>query len=339
MITIDGQHGEGGGQILRGALALAAATGRGFRIDRIRAGRAKPGLMRQHLTAVAAARAICDAEVRGAELGSTALEFHPQAVRAGDHAFDIGSAGSASLVLQAIVPALARLPAPSTIAITGGTHNPFAPPVDFLRETLAPQLAAIGWSLDLTMERAGFYPAGGGRVVARIGACGEARPLALLERGPRIHQEARAVIANLPGNVAARELAIVLDALTWAPEHGRIVRLESAGPGNYVAIALGFAHVTEVVIAIGEKQTRAEQVAATALADARAYLRGTAPVGEHLCDQLLVPLALAAGGEFRAITWSAHAESQRALLRTWFERDLAVTRTDDGVHVAVPPMA
>ncbi len=108
MITIDGQHGEGGGQILRGALALAAATGRGFRIDRIRAGRAKPGLMRQHLTAVAAARAICDAEVHGAELGSTALEFHPQAVRAGDHAFDIGSAGSASLVLQAIVPALAR---------------------------------------------------------------------------------------------------------------------------------------------------------------------------------------------------------------------------------------
>jgi RNA 3'-terminal phosphate cyclase (ATP) len=339
MILIDGQQGEGGGQILRGALALAAATGRGFRIERIRAGRARPGLMRQHLTAVQAARAICDAEVVGAALGSTTLEFRPGPARAGDHDFDIGSAGSASLVLQAVVPALARLAAPSTIAITGGTHNPFAPPFDFLRDALAPQLAAIGWSLELAMPRAGFYPAGGGRVVARIGAVGPVRPLVLVERGPRTHQVARVVIAHLPRHVAARELALVLAGLTWPEADGQIVHLDDcAGPGNYVAIELGFARVTELLIAIGDKQTRAEQVAAAALTEARAYLRSTAPVGEHLCDQLLVPLALAAGGELRAVTWSAHAEAQRALLRTWFGRDVIVDRADDGVRVTVPAM-
>src|SRR6185436_20593127 len=105
---------------------------------------------------------------------------------AGEHALDIGSAGSASLVLQAIVPALARLPAPSTVAITGGTHNPFAPPFDYLARTLAPQLAAIGWSIELAMPRAGFHPAGGGRVEARIAPAAAARPLVLVERGARV---------------------------------------------------------------------------------------------------------------------------------------------------------
>jgi RNA 3'-terminal phosphate cyclase (ATP) len=339
MIEINGEMGEGGGQLLRGALALAAATGGAFRIQRIRARRPKAGLMRQHLTAVRAAAAICGAEVEGAELGSTELTFRAGAARAGDHVLDIGSAGSASLVLQAIVPALAQLDAPSTIAITGGTHNPMAPPFDFVARVLAPQLAAIGWSIELALARPGFAPAGGGRVEARIGPARALRPLTLVERGARRSHEVRAVVVNLPRAIAERELEVVRQRLNWDADAAHVVELrDGGGGGNCVAITIAFEHVTEVFTAIGELRKPAEQIAANAAHAARAYLRATAPAGEHLCDQLLVPLALAAGGELRAMAWSGHAEAQRLLLRAWFARDVEVTRADDGVRVRVPAM-
>jgi len=340
LLHIDGRHGEGGGQILRGALALSLATGRGFRIDHIRARRARPGLLRQHLTAVTAARVVSDASVEGALLGSTSLGFVPRAVQAGDHRFDIGSAGSAALVLQAIVPALARVGGASRLAITGGTHNPLAPPFEFLDETLAPQLRAIGWSLSLTLHRAGFYPAGGGQLEVHVGAPAAPRALTLIERGARRGQRARAVVAHLERRVGERELAVVLDRMNWTVADGEVLtRRDSTSPGNYVAISLHFDHVTEVAVALGERARPAEQVAAAAVSDIQAYLRSTAPVGEHLCDQLIVPLALTAGGELRATGWSAHAESQRELLRRWFERDVDVVRDDDGaVRVRVPAM-
>ncbi len=267
------------------------------------------------------------------------LAFRPHAVRAGDHAFDIGSAGSAALVLQAIVPALARLAAPSTIAITGGTHNPMAPPFEFLVEALAPQLRTIGWGIELTLARPGFYPAGGGRLTARLGPAGPPRPLHLLERGARIGQRARAVVAHVERRVAERELAVVRERMNWTEDDGEVVvRGGATGPGNYVVISLRFEHVTEVACALGERARPAEQVADTAVADVRAYLRATAPVSEHLCDQLLVPLAITAGGSLRATAWSAHTQSQRELLCRWFERDLEVSRDDAGVRIHVPAM-
>jgi RNA 3'-terminal phosphate cyclase (ATP) len=331
--------GEGGGQVLRGALALATATGGAFRIQRIRARRPRPGLMRQHLTAVRAAQAICGAEVDGAELGSTTLAFRPGPARAGARVLDIGSAGSVSLVLQAIVPALARLGAPSTIAITGGTHNPLAPPFDFLARALAPQLAAIGWSIELALARPGFAPAGGGRVEARIGAAQPPRPLALVERGARVRHEALAFVANLPRDIGERASDAIRQRLNWDPGDTRVEELhDDGGPGTYAAIALVYEHVTAVFTAIGDLRTTARRVGDTVAHAARAYLRATAPADAYLCDQLLVPLALAAGGELRATGWSDHAEAQRLLLRRWFARDVTVTRDERGVHVRVPAM-
>jgi RNA 3'-terminal phosphate cyclase (ATP) len=340
LLYIDGRHGEGGGQILRGALALALATGRGFRIEHVRAGRARPGLLRQHLTAVAAARAISDAAVDGAELGARELTFVPGPVRAGDHVLDIGSAGSAALVLQAVVPALACQAAPSTITITGGTHNPLAPPFEFLDESLAPQLRAIGWDVALTLHRPGFYPSGGGRLEARVGGAGPLRPLVLTERGARLGQRVCAVVAHLDRRVAEREVATVLDRMNWPAGDGDVrVRHDANGPGNYVAVIVRFERVTEVVVALGERARPAEHVAGIAVSEVRDYLRSAAPVGAHLCDQLLVPLALTAGGELLATRWSAHAESQRELLRRWFEQDVVVTPEADGAtRVRVPAM-
>jgi RNA 3'-terminal phosphate cyclase (ATP) len=341
LLHIDGRHGEGGGQILRGALALALATGRGFRIDHIRARRARPGLLRQHLTAVHAARAISGAEVVGAELGSRELTFVPAAVRPGDHVLDIGSAGSAALVLQAVVPALARQSAPSTLTITGGTHNPLAPPFEFLDEALTPQLRAIGWDVSVTMHRPGFYPAGGGRLEARIAGAHAPRALVLVERGARLGQRVRAVVAHVDRKVAEREVAAVLDRMNWSASDGEVVvRQDSTGPGNYVAATVRFERVTEVVVALGERSRTSEHVAGLVVDELRAYLRTSVPVSEHLCDQLLVPLALTAGGELAVTRWSSHAESQRELLRLWFEQDVAVTTDADGaIRVRVPAMS
>src|SRR5690349_406818 len=158
MILIDGSSGEGGGQILRSALALSILTRTPFKMERIRAGRDKPGLLRQHLTAVNAAQEVSSADVTGAELGSRDLTFKPRTVQGGDRSFSIGSAGSTTLVLQTILPALLRASGPSTITIEGGTHNPAAPPFEFLARAYLPLLARMGAKVELTLDQPGFFP-------------------------------------------------------------------------------------------------------------------------------------------------------------------------------------
>src|SRR2546428_9297761 len=160
MITIDGSFGEGGGQILRTALSLSLATGTPFRIENIRAGRKKAGLLRQHLTAVLAAAEIGAAEIEGATLGSTMLTFTPKSVRAGEYRFAVGTAGSGTLVFQTILPALLRASAATRVTIEGGTHNSAAPPFDFLDRTFLPLIRKMGATVSLKLERYGFYPAG-----------------------------------------------------------------------------------------------------------------------------------------------------------------------------------
>lgn len=339
IVEIDGRSGEGGGQLLRGALALAAATGRGFRIDHIRRRRRRPGLMRQHLTAVHAAATICGARVEGAEIGATSLVFEPGPVRAGDYTFAVGTAGSCMLVLQAIVPALARLATPSTVIVTGGTHNPLAPTFEFLRDSLAPQLAAIGWTVQYALVRHGFYPAGGGQIVATFAPARQAQRLVLVERGARIAHGARAVVSHIARDIAERELAALCARLNWVADPRAITSIDdSAGPGNFVEATVRCANVTEVATSIGERGVTAERIGGMCAELVRRYLAATAPVGEYLLDQLLVPLALTAGGELRAVRWTPHAEAQRELLRAWFARDIEVVIGTEGVFVAVPAM-
>ncbi len=168
MIHIDGAQGEGGGQILRSSLALAMVTGCGLTMERVRAGREKPGLMRQHLTAVRAAKEICGATVTGDAIGSSTLTFIPGSVRPGDYTFSVGTAGSATLVLQTVLPPLFIASGPSRLVLEGGTHNPWAPPFDFLQRAFLPLVNRMGPRVTATLERYGFYPAGGGRFVVEI---------------------------------------------------------------------------------------------------------------------------------------------------------------------------
>ena len=308
MIELDGAAGEGGGQILRTSLTLSMITGQPFRITNIRANRSKPGLMRQHLMAVQAAAAVSDATITHAQVGSTELTFAPGKVKAGDYQFAIGTAGSCTLVLQTLLLALAHAEGPSTVRITGGTHNPMAPPVQFLQRAYCRMLAAMDVHVDISLVRSGFYPAGGGVVMASVEPCTQMKHIALMVPGALRAGYAEAIVAGIPGGVGARELQAVGAGMDWGEPQLLMRGLPGEqGPGNAVLITLEHDHVTEVFSAIGEKMVRAEVVAKKVVQEARAFMASGAAVGEHLADQLLLPMALAGGGRFTAAAVSQHA--------------------------------
>jgi RNA 3'-terminal phosphate cyclase (ATP) len=310
VLTLDGSAGEGGGQILRSALALSLLTGTPFRIEKIRARRAKPGLLRQHLTAVQAAARIGGAEVEGAELGSRTLTLRPGSVAPGEHHFAIGSAGSACLVVQTVLPPLLLARGPSVLVVEGGTHNPAAPSWDFLARAFFPLLERMGARIRTTLERHGFYPAGGGRVRVEIDPVPGLAPLELLQRGEIVDRSARALVAHLPRNVGERELRVVCDKLSGFAHRAQVVDVkDTPGPGNAVLVELVCEHVTELFAGYGERGVRAEEVADRVVQEVRSYLLADAPVGLHLADQLILPLALAGGGVFRTLPLTLHTQT------------------------------
>jgi RNA 3'-terminal phosphate cyclase (ATP) len=338
-LVIDGAAGEGGGQVLRTALALAAIAGRPIRIDRVRARRGTPGLRAQHLACVLAAAEVCGAEVRGATVGSGRVDFAPGPVRAGDYRFDVGTAGSTGLVLQTVLPILLDAGGPSRVVVTGGTHNPLAPCFDFLAAAFAPPLARMGAPVGFALERHGFYPAGGGRVVATIAPAAWA-PLDLIDARPVVRRRARAIVSRLPTHVAARELAAVRARLGWADDECEPAAVDAAGPGNALVLEVERDAVTEVVTGFGERGVRAELVAARACDELAAYLDGGAPVGAHLADQLLVPMALAAratggGGRFRTGPLTLHARTNLELVERLLPVRFDVADAGAGAVVSV----
>ncbi|HWP59014.1 MAG TPA: RNA 3'-terminal phosphate cyclase [Candidatus Acidoferrales bacterium] len=306
MLTIDGSYREGGGQILRTSLALSLCTLTPFRIEKIRAGRKQPGLGRQHLAAVQAAAEIGKAEVSGNALGSQELTFAPSGIVPGEYKFSVGTAGSATLVLQTVLPALMLASGPSFLTLEGGTHNPAAPPYDFLAKAFLPLLSRIGPRVHLQLVSYGFYPAGGGVMRATIEPAAALRPLELTERGALRGYRARSLVSNLPRHIGERELAVIAEKLSWPISALTIEMVPSRGPGNVLLLEVESENITEVFSAFGERGVRAETVAEKAAAAARRYLETDVVVGEHLADQLLLPMALAQGGLFTTLEPSRH---------------------------------
>jgi RNA 3'-terminal phosphate cyclase (ATP) len=332
MREIDGSAGEGGGQILRTALALSLCTGEPVRVANIRARRARPGLMRQHLTAVRAAAEVGRAEVSGAEVGAREVIFRPGAPVPGSYRFNVGTAGSTTLVLQTVLPPLLAASGPSDILLEGGTHNPLAPPFEFLERAFLPLVARMGPRVTVALEAPGFYPAGGGRIRVHIDPAPLDR-LDLLERGEVRSCEAVAIVANLPPAIARRELDAARSMLGWPRERFRIQELAgSPGPGNVVHVVVESEHVTEVFTAFGEKGVRAEEVGGAVAAEARAYLDAGVPVGEHLADQLLLPMALGVGGAFRTLLPSSHTLTQIDLITRMTDASIEVNKLADTSH-------
>jgi len=206
-VFVDGSVGEGGGQILRTSLALACITGRNLHIENIRAARRNPGLAKQHLSCVHAACEICGGQCKGSAISSQVLDFQPGPIRGGNFSFDIGSAGSATLVIQTILPALFLADKPSTVTVTGGTHNPWAPPFDFLAETFLPAIKTAGFDADCKLERYGFYPAGGGKITLNVRPRHEipGRTIDFCQPAENIQIHARIYTAKLPAHIARRQ--------------------------------------------------------------------------------------------------------------------------------------
>lgn len=324
MLVIDGAMGEGGGQILRTALTLSLCLGRPFRIERIRARRRRPGLQRQHLAAVRAAAAVSDAEVSGAEPDSQTLLFRPGPVRAGEYRFDIGTAGSTTLVLQTILLPLLQAGEPSQVIITGGTHNPLAPPFEFLATAWLPLLRRMGADITLELERPGFHPAGGGRIRATIHPLARLSPLHLYDRGPVRALRAEALLCHLPRHIGERELRTIAAAFELPASQQRIREDPRApSPGNAVSLCVESRELTEVFTALGRRGLPAEKVALQVVEDAREYLRAKVAAGRHLADQLLLPLALAGSGGFTTLPPSRHTTTNRAVIQRFL--DLPIT--------------
>ncbi len=335
MITIDGSLGEGGGQILRTSLALAAITGTPVTIEHIRAKRPKPGLQRQHLMAVQAAAQVCNGELSGAELGSRTITFTPQAPCAGNYVFDIGSAGSTTLVLQTVLPILLRAAGPSHLRISGGTHNSMAPSIEFLQESFLPQLHSCGVDASITLERHGFYPAGGGTLLATIQPWLAPITLDLQQRGKHLGQQAAVLLANLPEHIASREAQTVKHGLHWSESDVSEHHVSADGPGNAIVARLRYTQVTTVFTAFGELRKAAEQVALDCVKQVKRYTKHSAPVCEHLADQLLLPLALGAGGCFRTHTPSQHTHTNATIIAGFLGDVVKMVDDAEGTLISV----
>jgi RNA 3'-terminal phosphate cyclase (ATP) len=328
MLVLDGSQGEGGGQILRSALALSLTTGTPFRIENIRAGRPRPGLMRQHLTAVEAAAAVGGAQISGAAVGSQSVTFAPTGVKAGQYAFSVGTAGSATLVLQTVLPCLLTADGPSSLVLEGGTHNPSSPPFDFLAKAFLPLVARMGAQVEATLERPGFYPAGGGRFHVTVTPTKALAPLVLEHRGEVRARRVRAIVANLPRAVGERELNRFAARTHWDSSAFSLEVVPSpVGPGNVLIAEVESEHVTEVFTGFGEKQVRAETVANACADEVLTYLATDAPVGAHLADQLVLLFALSGEGTFRTTRPTTHTRTQLDVIPRFLST--AMTCTDD----------
>jgi RNA 3'-terminal phosphate cyclase (ATP) len=298
-VTVDGSLGEGGGQILRTSLALSVLLGTEITLVNIRAGRTKPGLQAQHLTAVRAAAAVSHAEVRGGELGSQAIQFSPRGVHPGHYVFDVaeirGSAGSVSLVFQTVLLPLAFAGAPSTLTLRGGTHVPWSPPADYISQVFLPALRPAGLEAALHLRQAGYYPPGGGVLEGTVQPLSSLQSLDLTQRGPLQRLTARLRTSNLPAHVAERMAARVTDRLPARKLHIDTAELPAASPGAWCLLVAEHKGSVAGFSGIGELRKSAEKVADEALDAYEAFERAGAAVDPHLADQLLLPLALAAG--------------------------------------------
>lgn len=323
-LLIDGSRGEGGGQIIRTSLALSCLTGRPIEITNIRAGRAKPGLARQHLTAVRAARTICGGAVTGDEIGSQHLIFAPGPLETREFHFPVGTAGSATLVAQTILPALMSAAQPSTVVFEGGTHNKAAPPWDYLDRIWLPLIESMGPRFERTLHSHGFYPAGGGRFEITVHPSETLRGLELVETGGKPTGQVTALVSRLPEDIGERECQWIRHKAGWKSRQTSVRTVtDSPGPGNVVMIQIRYPEAVELFSGFGERGLPAEKVAALAWNEARAFLADEVPVGPHLCDQLLLPAALAAlqGQTSRWVTGvlTEHSLTQIETLKLFFE--------------------
>jgi RNA 3'-terminal phosphate cyclase (ATP) len=326
MLDIDGSFGEGSGQVVRTSLALSLLTGKPFRMRNVRARRKpKPGLQPQHLMSVRAAARIGKAKVTGDSVGSSQFTFEPGPVTPGRYEFQIGTAGATSLVLHTVYLPLALSGGPSEVVIEGGTHNEKAPCFHFLQTTWRAYLARLGLTVKLEMTRPGFYPRGGGRIVAHIQPAATLKPIHLT--GTVSHETAAVLsaIAGLPDHVAKRQARRATVRLRDAGIEPEVTYEEwDGGPGSVLAITVG-GSVPSLFFGLGARGKPAESVADDAAIEALAHVRSAMPVDPHTADQLVLPLAVAGGdSEYHVSEVTKHLTTNAAVVRMFLDRRIEI---------------
>ena len=289
-------------------MSLSAITGTEVELVKIRAGREKPGLKRQHLTCVKAVAEICGAKVSEAAVGSMELEFKPGPIKGGDYRFDIGTAGSVTLVAQTVIPVLLKADKPSTVTITGGTHVPFAPIWEFFAETYLPELRRMGVKIEAELVQPGFYPAAGGVVKLKVwpygaggtdgaGACQDKQPYSLIDLGEFRGGKVVGVVSALPVAIAEAEAGIVGKQLRELGLKSEVRTVEAFGPGNYCYVQLDYERCSVVFSSVGTYDKSRKAVGNEVVRSVRDFLKAGKACEKHLADQLLLPLNLLVGGE------------------------------------------
>ncbi|ESP92475.1 MULTISPECIES: RNA 3'-terminal phosphate cyclase [Pseudoalteromonas] len=310
-IIIDGSKGEGGGQVLRTALSLSMLHNQPIEIRNIRAGRKKPGLMRQHLTCVLAAKQISSAAVEGAELNSQCIKFTPNAVEPGEYEFKIGTAGSTVLVCQTILLPLVLAGKASSVKLHGGTHNGMSPSLTFFEQSFLPALQTMGVACQVKTTKLGFFPAGGGCWQIDINPTDTLSPCLFEQSGAELEQQqshckAMSIVAGVKNSVAKREIEEAKKRLGWNAPFTEILNCAAHGQGNSFHLSVGHQNQVAMFEQMGELGLSAEKVAGRTVTALKAYLNSGAAIEEHLADQLLLPMVLAGKGSFTTTQLSSH---------------------------------
>ncbi|MBJ6752534.1 RNA 3'-terminal phosphate cyclase [Geomonas anaerohicana] len=341
MIEIDGSMGEGGGQVLRSALSLSCLTGQAFHIYNIRKNRSKSGLMRQHLMAVQAAARISSANVAGDRLGSPELSFLPDRITPGEYSFDIGTAGSATLVLQTVIPPLLAARKASRITVIGGTHVPFSPSWNYFEEIFWPSIARLGVRGETAARSFGFYPKGGGRVGCTVEPAEVLAPYLVRERGRLTRLSIVSAVGNLPRAIAERQLHSALSTLKGRLERGLPMDIETReltifGQGTFIFIKGEYEHAVAGFTALGERGKPAEAVGAEAARELLEHHESGEPIDPHLADQLVLYLARASAGSlFRTSRLTSHLATNLLVAGYFLELACRVEGSEGGPGAVV----
>jgi len=350
MLVIDGAYGEGGGQLVRTAVALSAITRRAVRISNIRAKRSRPGLAAQHIAAVRAVAALCDAQVSGLERRSAELDFDPGPIRGGSHRFDVGTAGSAMLVLQALIPVALAGGVHCRVVVAGGTDVRGAPPADYVQKVVLPLLAHMGAKATLAVTRRGYYPQGGGEVEIALEPS-ELHGRQWIGFGRAWRIEGHAHVARLPLQIAGRMRAAALHSLaaqglSAAIAASALDERHAHGPGGGVALWAACEDAVLGAARVAERGIRAEALGEAVAAETAADIAAGAALDVHAADQMLVYLALARGAsEFTTREVTSHARTAIWLIEHFLPVRFEIAREDGVVRLGVrgaglaPPQA
>ena len=341
MVEIDGSFGEGGGQILRSSLTLSAMTGQDLQIKNIRAKRKTPGLRPQHLKALEAAGEICGATIEGGYIGSQSISFYPDEIRAGNYHFDIGTAGSASLVVQTVLLPLSKAKNKSTVTVTGGTHVPWSPCFHYLNLNYLPFIWKIGLDVQLRMERAGFYPNGGGQIRASINPVSDLQSLHLTERGRLTEIRGISAVAKLSRNIATRQRRQVIGRLgrRYPLNDIRVVEFDAPSPGSMILLLAMFERSQACYFALGKKGVSADKIADKAINEFESFIATQGAIDQYLADQLLLPIVFAgSASEFHTSSITKHLLTNAEVIKAFLPAEIVINGSigEPGIVIVNP---